>query len=222
LWRPTGWFSLVSNNYGVGTDTLNNPNRTRFHTDNSIQVKYYDRPSELLDKMAFSLTGDAGCESGGGVSCLGNSVHIVGRKQIVSPKQSFLGFMAYNRFWFDKDRYGLTIGGGKMNNPGRYLTLIPPINGASAFSGTPYFTANPGDPFKAWDASGTFDYMPNQYITFRWEYDYRAANVPYFTGKGGITPPDRNTGSLGSIVPGWTPDLRKDESRLNLALMVKF
>ena len=83
-------------------------------------MKYYYRPSELLDKMAFSLTGDAGCESGGGVSCLGNSVHIVGGKQIVSPKQSFLDFMAYNRFWFDKDRYGLTIGGGKMNNPGRY------------------------------------------------------------------------------------------------------
>jgi len=92
LRRPTGGFSLVSNNYGVGTDTLNNPNRTRFHADNSIQVKYYDRPSEFLDKMAFSLTGDAGCESGGGVSCLGNSVHVVGGERIVSPKQSFLGY----------------------------------------------------------------------------------------------------------------------------------
>lgn len=222
LWRPTGWFSLVSNNYGLGTDTLDNQNRTRFHTDNSIQVKYYDRPSEMLDKMAFSLTGDAGCESGGGVSCMGNSVRVANGQRMVSPKQSFLGFMAYNRFWFDKDRYGITIGGGKMNNPGRYLTLLPPINGATAFSGTPYFTQNPGDPFKAWDASATFDYMPSQYITFRWEYDYRAASVPYFTGKGGITPPGGNTGSLGSLVPGWTPDLRKDESRLNLALMVKF
>ena len=222
LWRPTGWFSLVSNNYGLGTDTLGNPNRTRFHTDNSIQVKYYDRPAEMLDKMAFSLTGDAGCEDGGGVACFGNSVRVVNGQRIVSPKQSFLGFMAYNRFWFDKDRYGVTVGGGKMNNPGRYLTLLTPINGATAFSGTPYFTENPGDPFKAWDASATFDYMPSQYITFRWEYNYRAANVPYFTGKGGITPPGGNTGPLGSLVPDWTPDLRKDESRLNLALMVKF
>jgi hypothetical protein len=46
--------------------------------------------------------------------------------------------------------------------------------------GTPYFTENPGDPFKAWDASGTFDWMPSQYITSRWEFDHRAANVPYF------------------------------------------
>ena len=222
LWRPTGWFSLVSNNYGLGTDTLGIPNRSRYHTDNSIQVKYYDRPSETLDKMAFSLTGDAGCEDGGGVACFGNGVRTVNGKSLVSPKQSFLGFMAYNRFWFDKDRFGVTVGGGKMNNPGRYLTLLPPINGATAFSGTPYFTESPGDPFKAWDASGTFDYMPSQYITFRWEYDYRAANVPYFSGRGGITPPGGNTGLPASLVPGWTPDLRKDESRLNMALMVKF
>ena len=70
------------------------------------------------------------------MSCIG--------KVATGPKQSFLGFMAYNRFWFDKDRYGLTLGGGKINNPGRYLVLIPPINGATAASGTPYFTDNPG------------------------------------------------------------------------------
>ena len=90
--------------------------------------------------------------------------------------------MVYNRFWFHKDRYGLTLGGGKINNPGRYLVLLPPINGATAISGTPYFTENPGDPYKAWDASATFDYMPSQYITFRWEYNHRAANVPVFLG----------------------------------------
>jgi hypothetical protein len=31
--------------------------------------------------------------------------------------------------------------------------------------------------------------MPRQYITFRWEYDYRHASVPYWSGAGGITPP---------------------------------
>ena len=109
--------------------------------------------------MAFSFTFDLGCEYGGGVSCFGNRPG--------GPKQSFIGFMFYNRFWFHHDLFGLTIGGGGMNNPGRYLVLVPPINGATAISGTPYFTANPGDPFKAWDVSGTFDYMPKQYVTFR-------------------------------------------------------
>ena len=98
--------------------------------------------------------------------------------------------MLYNRWWFKKDLYAITLGGGAMANPGRYLTLLPPINGANAISGTPYFTQNPGDPFKARDASLTFDWMPRQYITFRAEYGYRHANVPYFTGRGGITPGD--------------------------------
>jgi Putative beta-barrel porin-2, OmpL-like. bbp2 len=227
LWRPNGWFSILGNQYAFGEEALGVPGRVRYHTDDSVEVKYYDRPEKVLDKMAFSLTGDAGCEHGGGTSCYGNSAK--------GPKQSFLGFMFYNRFWFDRDRYGLTLGGGRINNPGRYLVLLPPINGATAASGTPYFTENPGDPFKAWDASATFDWMPSQYITFRWEFDHRAANVPYWTGPGGITPPGGNNGNPSSLVclagfgacdgsPAntWLPDLKKIENRLNLAILVKF
>jgi len=99
---------------------------------------------------------------------------------------------------------------------------LPPINGATATSGTLYFTENPGDPYKAWDASATFDYMPSQYITFRWEYNHRAASVPYFSGPGGVTPPGGNQGAPGSVVEGFTPDLRKTEDRLNFAILVKF
>src|SRR3982074_2034942 len=193
LWRPNGWLSVLGNQYALGEDALNTPGRVRFHTDDSIEIKYYDNKERFLDKAAFSLTGDMGCEHGGGVSCAGNSKK--------GPKQSFLGYMVYNRLWFDRDKYGLTIGGGQINNPGRYLVLLPPINGATAASGTPYFTENPGDPYKAWDVSGTFDWMPSQYITFRWEYNHRAANVPYFSGSGGVTPPGGNTfGAPGSTV----------------------
>jgi Putative beta-barrel porin-2, OmpL-like. bbp2 len=230
LWRPNGWLSVLGNQYALGEDALNTPGRVRYHTDDSIEIKYYDNKERFLDKAAFSLTGDMGCEHGGGVSCAGNSAK--------GPKQSFLGYMFYNRFWFDNDKYGLTLGGGQINNPGRYLVLLPPINGATAASGTPYFTENPGDPYKAWDVSGTFDWMPSQYITFRWEYNHRAANVPYFSGSGGVTPPAGNTfgapGALvclnGSVAPStgcgavglWQPDLRKTENRLNMAILVKF
>jgi Putative beta-barrel porin-2, OmpL-like. bbp2 len=221
-YRPTGSIAIVSNGYMLGEDTLNVPGRIRYHSDSTIQIKYYDKPDNFLDKMAFSLTGDIGCEHGGGVSCAGYSAK--------GPKQSFLGFMLYNRLWFNRDKYGLTIGGGRINNPGRYLVLIPPINGASAASGTPYFTANPGDPFKAWDMSGTFDWMPSQYITFRTEFDHRAASVPYFSGPGGITPTSCPSaplvsnicGTPGALVPGFTPDLRKIENRIDLSILVKF
>jgi hypothetical protein len=227
LWRPNGWLSVLGNQYLLGEDALNTPGRVRYHTDDSIQIKYYDNPEKFLDKAAFSLTGDMGCEHGGGVSCAGNSAK--------GPKQSFLGYMLYNRLWFDNDKYGLTIGGGQINNPGRYLVLLPPINGATATSGTPYFTENPGDPYKAWDISGTFDWMPSQYITFRWEYNHRAANVPYFSGSGGVTPPGGNTGTPGGLVclsgfttcngsptNTWFPDLRKTENRATIAILVKF
>ena len=205
LWRPNGRWSILGNQY-AGKDTLFNERRRRFHTDDSIMVKYYDAPEKLLDKAAASLTLDAGCEDGGGVTC---------------GDQYFLGFMAYTRFWLWKDRFGLTVGGGAINNPGRYLVLLPPINGATASSGTPYFTANPKDPYRAYDMQLTVDYMPKPYVTFRLEFNHRSASVPYFSGRGGVTPPGGNQGAPGSFVPGWAPDLVKNENRLTAAMLIK-
>ncbi|MCU1223472.1 MAG: hypothetical protein JWQ42_1565 [Edaphobacter sp.] len=80
---------------------------------------------------------------------------------------------------------------------------------------------NPGDPYKTWDASVAADYMPSQYFTYRLEYNHRAANVPYFSGPGGVTPPGSNTGAPGSVVPGWSSDLRNSENRITGAFLVK-
>jgi len=72
------------------------------------------------------------------------------------------------------------------------LTLLPPINGADAVSGSPYFQGYPGSVFKGWDSTVTFDWMPSEFTTFRFETGYRYANVPYWTGRQGITPPGAN------------------------------
>ncbi len=267
LYRPKPWVSMVFNTYGMGEDTLwtgNTPlGRSRFHSDNSVEIKYYDHPEKFADKMAFSLTGDLGCEYGGGVSCHKNeplTVNASGSPK-GGPKQSFAGWMLYDRTWFKKDLYAITLGGGVLDNPGRYLTLLQPINGADAISGSPYFPGSPGLPFKAWDTSATFMWMPKQYISFLWEFGYRTAQQPYYTGRGGITPPGGNNGSpqfyacndgsstgigwapnpnnafdpvganLGAAQTAcstgthgglWTPDLRKDEPSLRMAIMVKF
>ncbi len=206
LWRPNGSLSVLTNNYW-GKDALGIPDRERWHTDDSVQLKYLDRPGGALSKAAMTFTFDAGCETGGGVGC---------------GDQYFLGFMTYNRLWFHADTFAVTVGGGKINNPGRYLVLLPPINGATASSGTPYFTENPGDPYRAWDASLTFDYMPSPFVTMRCEGNVRHASVPYFAGEGGVTPPGGNTGPPGSVVPGFQPDLRYSEKRVSAALLVKF
>ena len=275
-WTPRPWMNIISNNYGLGHDDLYIPNRGRIHTDDSIEIKYYDKPGETLDKMAFSFTGDMGCEFGPstttstgvylqGVGCHGNTRdrNSIGGDNFgpgINPKQSFVGWMVYDRTWFKKDTFGLTVGGGMINNPGRYLVLLPPINGETAPSAAinaPYFSGNPSDPFKAWDSSFTFDYMPRQWLTFRWEYDYRHASVPYWTGHGGITPPgsggvpytnngypqffacnNGNTsgqltlsGAENASIAGscanqgstvWFPDLRRDESLIDIDIMVKF
>jgi len=268
LWRPKPWVSMVFNNYGMGEDTLWTGTvplgRSRIHTDDSIEIKYYDQPTKFVDKMAFSLTGDLGCEYGGGVSCHKNEPLTIGPNGFSpkgGPKQNFAGWMLYDRTWFKKDLYAVTLGGGVLDNPGRYLTLLPPINGADAISGSAYFPGSPGLPFKAWDTSATFMWMPKQYISFLWEFGYRTAQQPYYTGRGGITPNGGNNGApqfyacndgsstgigwaanpsnpfdpvganLGAAQTAcgsgghgglWTPDLRKDEPSLRMAIMVKF
>jgi hypothetical protein len=198
-WTPTHFINVISNNYGYGEDDPGIHGRTRFHTDNSVEVKYYDHPENVVDKMAFSVTGDAGCESGSGVACSGSSNHKIyipaTSTSAATPyyKQSFLGWMLYDRTWFRNDRYALTLGGGHIINPGRYLVLVPNINGATAVTGTAYFPENPGQPFHADDGTVTWDFMPRQYITFRTEYGYRHSDVPYWAGRGGSTPPGGTT-----------------------------
>jgi hypothetical protein len=103
----------------------------------------------------------------------------------------------------------------------------------------------------AFDSTVTFDYLPKQFITFRWEWGYRHTDVPYWTGRGGITPPGGNNGSpaqyacnvaapsgstasgFASLAPAtvycgsiggavWFPDLRTQQIVSTLAIMVKF
>jgi hypothetical protein len=137
------------------------------------------------------------------------------------------------------------VGGGMMNNPGRYLTLLPPINGADAVSGSPYFTENFGDKAHMWDSTVNVQWMPKQYVTWWIEAGYRHADVPYFTGRGGITPPGGNTGSpqyyvcnsgasagtgnlaaayvaCGGPATVWFPDLRRSQASLAAGVLVKF
>ena len=110
------------------------------------------------------------------------------------PKQEFIGWMMYNRYWLKKDLFAVTLGGGQMNNPGRYLTLLPPSTAPRPSRGTPYFTENGGDRAQMHDGTITFDYMPSQFITFRLEEGYRYSDVPYWTGRGGSRLPGGNNG----------------------------
>ena len=257
LWIPNDSLKLVFNSYAVGQDNLatgsgypnngGNPNGAigqpnpaapfinyanvqRVHEDDSIVWKYYDAKGlggHGVSRMAMSFTVDLGCEYGGGVSCTHGP-----------NKANFFGMMGYDRTCFNNNLYAVTIGGGFMNNPGRYLALVPPINGATAATGTPYFTENPGQKLFQWDTQLNFQYMPNDWITWWTEATFRHSSVPYWTGSGGITPPTGNTGSPASFtcnngsVSGadscaseggiWNPDLRTREIVYGAGVLVKF
>jgi Putative beta-barrel porin-2, OmpL-like. bbp2/Carboxypeptidase regulatory-like domain len=259
LWIPNDWFRLVLNSYSIGQDNLasgsgypangGNPNAaigapnpngtyvnyanvTRVHEDDSIEWKYYDAANSGaggagISKMATSFTWDVGCEYGGGVHCSHGP-----------NKESFFGMMLYDRTWFDHDLYAVTLGGGFMNNPGRYLALVPPINGATAVTGTPYFTENPGQKLYQWDIQLNFQYMPKTWLTWWTETTFRHSDVPYWSGSEGVTPPGGNNGAPGSFVCNngstigaddcakeggiWYPDLQKREIVWGAGVMVKF
>jgi len=238
LWQPKEWFKLVANQYGFGQDNLGLPKTERIHTDDSIEVRYYNKPaSNGITKMAFTGTGDLGVQYGGG---------LCGTCGSKAAKDAFLGYMFYDRTWWNHDKMAITIGGGQMSNPGRYLTLLPPIDGAWAASGTPYFTENPGQKAHMYDGTITLQYMPKPYITWWTEWGYRHSDIPYFAGRGGVTPPGGNNGSPqyytcntgatagtnnlaaaeaacgGGASSLWYPDLRNSETKLSAGVMVKF
>ncbi|HTA45322.1 MAG TPA: TonB-dependent receptor [Bryobacteraceae bacterium] len=238
LWMPTEKFKLVANQYGFGQDNLGLPHTERIHTDDSIEYRYYNNPNNGmgLSKMAFSLTADAGTQYGGG---------LCGTCGPSSGKESFVGWMLYDRLWWSHDKYAITLGGGEMSNWGRYLTLLPPIDGAWASVGSVYFPELPGQRAHMWDSTVTFQYMPREYITWWAEVGYRHSDIPYFAGRHGVTPPGGNNGlpqyytcmtgasamtadptAAATACSGaggvWYPDLRRSETKLSVGVMVKF
>lgn len=137
-----------------------------------------------------------------------------------------------------------------MSNWGRYLTLLPPIDGADAVTGSVYFPESPGQRAHMWDSTVTLQYMPRQYITWWAEVGYRHSDVPYFAGRGGVTPPGFSLGGTngypqyytcmsgatsgtasltaaetacgGGASSVWFPDLRRSEAKASIGIMVKF
>ena len=125
--------------------------RRRIHTDDSVEVKYYDKPDNTLDKMAFSLTGDLGCEFGAGVSCYGNNTG--------GPKQSFVGYMGYNRFWFHQ-RYVRLDDRRRPDQQSRPLPCaLPPINGETAVTARNQFAVFHGQSRRSLQGLGFLNHL---------------------------------------------------------------
>ncbi|WP_310390890.1 outer membrane beta-barrel protein [Hymenobacter sp.] len=199
-YRPSENLQLVANFYygndsRPGTDsTAVGPNAypdvIRFHHDNSIVARYYhkDKSKTLsgITQAAFSLNTHYGFQSGDGVERKDNYM---------------FGSSLANRLWFAKNRLALTTRVGFVTNPSRYLSFNPSAVG---------FTNLDASKLTAREGTVTFDIMPSDFVTFRFEYLHRRANVPYFAGRGGTTSP---SGYIDQGLTNYTPDLRDSENR---------
>jgi hypothetical protein len=233
LYRPVEWLSVLSNDY-VGWDTQDDPGRFRFHSDNSLEVRYFnDQDQKIFHRAAFSITADIGGEQGDGVTPFGGK-HTNNPTQCTptSPcEQDFLSWMAYHRMWFFNGLLAWNVGGGMMRNPGRYLVLAPTgqasgiaqplsVQGISYVTPNQPFSLSPGTTFNAFDYETGIQYMPSEQITYDLEFNHRQADIPYFAGHGGVTSPD---GYIQTSAPnGWRPDLVKSDDRIILAFLLRF
>lgn len=196
--RPSENLQLVANFY-LGRDTRNS-DRIRFHHDNSVVSRYFK--SRLgksgISQAAFSINSHYGFQSGDGVR----------------PADQFMaGISAANRLWFKQNKLALSLRGDYITNPTGYLAFSPSPVAPNDF--TDAIGADPDQKLNIFQGTATFDVMPSDHVTFRFEYGFRAANVPYFAGQGGTTSPD----GWADTAPGnWRPDLRKTENRVTVAV----
>ena len=213
-WRPNGNLDVISNNYYVGKDTLGNPDRKRMHTDDSIQVKYYDNPEGLFDMAAFSRDDRRRLR--------------VRRRRDVQRRQREDSGAVLPRFHALQPRLVREQADGlharrRLHRQPRALPGAPAADqrghgdlghsvlhrrtrATSSRPGTPRSPSTTCRRSGARSAPSSTTGSPTSRTS---------------PGAGGITPPGGNQGAPGSIVPGFTPDLVKSESRFTLGLLVR-
>ncbi len=213
-YRPSENVQLVANFY-LGRDTQNpdtlgnQSNRIRFHHDNSIVARYFKNPeSKGISQAAFSINTHYGFQNG------------LDKTDNITNKQHFIyGTSIANRIWFNKNKLGVTLRGDYVANGGTYLAFSPSPVMPNSY--TDQFATNPNKALEIYQGTLTFDIMPTEYTTFRLEYCYRSANVPYFAGPGGTTSPSGFVNGP-TTVNAYRPDLRTTENRITAVVNFRF
>lgn len=217
-YRPSENLQLVANFY-LGRDTqnpdtdANQSQRVRFHHDNSIVARYFKRPeSKGISQAAFSLNSHYGFQSNNEEG------------DIVKASENFMiGTSFANRIWFNKNKLALTLRGDYMTNQ----SVVNGVNVAPYLAFTPATTGGvpnnydtalaDGEKLRIFQFTSTFDIMPNDYVTFRFEYGYRNSSIPYFAGQGGTTSESGWTNGPTGTLP-WAAELKKNEHRFTVAV----
>lgn len=171
-WSPRESLAFAANFY-VGTDTKNEPDRVRFHSDHSVLARYYHAPdSRFLSSLAVSLNNHFGFESGG--------------NDLPGPsKANVIGTALAHRATFYRGHLAFAVRGEMFSNPSRYLAQYPPPN----------FLIGEGQSLKIIGLTTTFEVMPTSFLSIRAEFNYRRSDSAYFAGPRGTTSADGYQGT---------------------------
>jgi hypothetical protein len=217
-YRPNENLQLVANFY-LGRDTQNpdtlgnQSDRLRFHHDNSIVARVFKQPeSRGLSQVAFSLNNHYGFQSNDAPG------------DVVKAADNFMmGSSLATRVWFNRNKLALTLRGDLITNQSvvngvntaPYLAFTPAVSGGEP-NGYDVAIAN-GDKLEIRQFTATFDVMPSDHVTFRFEYGHRSASLPYFAGPGGTTSPSGWTNGPVTELP-WSADLQTSEDRITIGM----
>lgn len=161
-WRPSEGF-IVANVFYAGQTSPSDSGAIRYYADNYAQYQYFKNPNGPFTSSAFCLVADIGYQSrgapeAGGVLSGGSLTH---RTEL-------------------RNGFALTLRGDIYYDPTRALTPTLPIGSTAVMP-------DPKAPFTGGGFTATLDYLPSPWLLWRLEYAHRAANVPFFSGSGGIT-----------------------------------
>ena len=191
-WRPRGWISLSHSSF-AGQEVPLDPGSLRLYSDNSAQVEYLhgSHPGQIKS-AAFCLVGDVGYEKRGDAPS--------------GPMGG--GSLSHRIAW--NDRWATALRADIFYDQTQALVIQLP-------QGSPYSLPNKG-PFLGGGLTATQDFWPSPWLLVRLEYAHRAANIPYFSGRGGITGPN---GLPAANPADFTPDLRNTDDRFILDVTLR-
>ena len=182
-WRPTERFTIANVVY-LGQEQPNDDKAVRYYTDNYAQLQYYKNPDGKVTSAAVCLVADVGYEA-----------------RSIAPSGAMTGYSLTHRVQLSGG-FALTVRGDVYYDKTRAVTPLLPV-------GSPYVLPQGDKPFVGGGLTATLDYLPSPWLLWRLEYAHRNANVPFFSGHGGISPP----GGAASAA-SFTPDLRKSDDRI--------
>ena len=183
--RPSERLSFNHSTY-VGKDQQADPHAVRWYTDNVLQWMWLR--GGPVKSSSLALVGDLGWEH-----------------RSLRSSGLMTGGSLGDRVELD-DRWAVCLRVDIFYDQTQALVTQLPL-------GSPYALPD-GREFLGGGVTATLDYSPSPWMLLRFEYAHRAANVPYFSGPGGITGPGGVAPVDAAAAASFTPDLRKSDDRL--------